>query len=788
MPNVTDESRCYAPTTTAGRRLRRTAALVAALSLGAATLAVGVSAPSAATAATVVTELVSIPGGCCVEVTDDGRHVVMTTTESGLVAVDTATGVRTPLVPAGGLGVWNWVELAEGSTPQALYIGADGALRSVPVTGGSPTRLSPVPPAGRGVVFFGSDVPIVNAPGTHVAFKYLPAGFGPAALYLVPVHGPAPAQPITASEGGPGSPIRFTADGSRLAFLESLTNGLGTLSVVGVDGGAPVPLASPVGRFAVGAGDRAVYSTWVPGTGGAPVPSPSTVRSVRFDGSNDLVLATGMPVGVQPHLSPDGTTTVVPDISKVWAVPTAGGPPRKIIDDSTGIISEPMFTADSTHVVVTLSTGPFANAPGKVIAARLDGSGSRILTDVPRTVLGISLDSSSVVLAATSGSTHAVTRVPMAGGPAVDVVTYTAAQPLDRPVLDSSRSSVVFVASAAGQRVLQRALVSGPAAPATIGPISGTLIATSLRMHGEQVVYADSVSTCLNAACLTSSVVRLVAPPFTPPAPPPAPPTDPPVAPGPGVAPAAPVPVLQPTPAPERLLDTRLGIGAAVGRLGERSVTQLQITGRGGVPEGANAVALNVTVVGAAADGYLTVWPCGAGQPTASHLNYRAEQTVANMVISKIGEAGRVCIYADGATDVLADVSAWFAGSSPYVPVVPERILETRPGAGPVNHVGGKPAAGDVLRLKVTRFGAADLPDSASAVVLNITGVDATEAGYVTVWPCGQDMPTSSSLNLLAGETRPNLVVSQVGAGGEVCIFTERGTHLLADLAGWFPA
>ena len=92
------------------------------------------------------------------------------------------------------------------------------------------------------------------------------------------------------------------------------------------------------------------------------------------------------------------------------------------------------------------------------------------------------------------------------------------------------------------------------------------------------------------------------------------------------------------------------------------------------------------------------------------------------------------------------------------------------------------------MRLRVTALVPSNVPATASAVVLNITGVDATEAGYVTVWPCGQDMPTSSSLNLLAGETRPNLVVSQVGAGGEVCIFTERGTHLLADLAGWFPA
>jgi hypothetical protein len=77
------------------------------------------------------------------------------------------------------------------------------------------------------------------------------------------------------------------------------------------------------------------------------------------------------------------------------------------------------------------------------------------------------------------------------------------------------------------------------------------------------------------------------------------------------------------------------------------------------------------------------------------------------------------------------------------------------------------------------------VPDDAKAVVLNVTGVGATEAGFVTVWPCGTTMPTASNLNLAAAGTSPNAVVAKVGANGKVCIFTDHGTDLLADINGY---
>lgn len=80
------------------------------------------------------------------------------------------------------------------------------------------------------------------------------------------------------------------------------------------------------------------------------------------------------------------------------------------------------------------------------------------------------------------------------------------------------------------------------------------------------------------------------------------------------------------------------------------------------------------------------------------------------------------------------------------------------------------------------------VPADAAAVVLNVTGVSATKDGFVTAWPCGTTRPLASNLNLTTGAIVPNLVISKVGAGGKVCLYTSGGTHLLADVSGYFPA
>jgi hypothetical protein len=240
---------------------------------------------------------------------------------------------------------------------------------------------------------------------------------------------------------------------------------------------------------------------------------------------------------------------------------------------------------------------------------------------------------------------------------------------------------------------------------------------------------------------------------------------------------------------PARILDTRQGLGAAVGPLGQGSALNLQVTGQGGVPStGVSAVVLNVTVTEPTAASFLTAWPTGQPLPVASNLNYVAGQTVPNLVVVNVGDGGLVSLYnSNGSTHVVADVAGWYgdAGSSSgarYTSVVPSRILDTR------NGIGGPQVGPDAsIDLQVT--GQGGVPVDASAVVLNVTVTQPTATSFVTAWPTGQSRPVVSNLNVVAGQTVPNLVVVKVGAGGRISLYNLAGTtHLIADVAGWFGA
>ena len=241
--------------------------------------------------------------------------------------------------------------------------------------------------------------------------------------------------------------------------------------------------------------------------------------------------------------------------------------------------------------------------------------------------------------------------------------------------------------------------------------------------------------------------------------------------------------------APARVLDTRSGVGAAKAPVGRGQAITLQVTGRGGVPaSGVSAVALNVTATGAAAAGFVQVIPSAGGTAAgaSSNLNVIARQTVANLVVVPVGDAGAVDLYSSGGTHLLADVAGWFTDDTPspsstglFVPVPPQRLLDTREGT--------KPSDGGQVPL--APLGRAGVPTSGvSSVVLNVTATSPVAGGFVQVLPTGQAaLGSSSNLNLeRTGQTVANAAIATLGDGGSVTLYTLRSTHLLADVAGWF--
>ncbi len=239
--------------------------------------------------------------------------------------------------------------------------------------------------------------------------------------------------------------------------------------------------------------------------------------------------------------------------------------------------------------------------------------------------------------------------------------------------------------------------------------------------------------------------------------------------------------------APTRILDTRYGLGAPLARVGAGKSVTLQVDGAGGVPDGVDAVVLNLTAVNPSENTYLTVYPDGSPLPSASNLNVRAGQTLPNLVTVQVVNGSVDIKNQDGTVDLLADVVGYYFDATygwGLHPVSPKRILDTRKAIGaPTSKVG----PGGVVALKVAGVG--QIPaNGVTAVVMNVTAVNPTASSYLTVYPDSYPLPTVSSLNYSAGETVANLVTVPV-VDGKVDLRNANGTvDLLADVTGYYSA
>ena len=114
---------------------------------------------------------------------------------------------------------------------------------------------------------------------------------------------------------------------------------------------------------------------------------------------------------------------------------------------------------------------------------------------------------------------------------------------------------------------------------------------------------------------------------------------------------------------PTRILDSRVAKGLS-GPWSPGQTRDLTVAGAPGtnVPDAADGVIANVTVTDGTAQSLITVFPSGAGVPTASNLNFMAGQIVPNLVAVRIPANNKISIYNDqGNVNVIADVVGYFA-------------------------------------------------------------------------------------------------------------------------------
>ncbi|MFG2588595.1 peptidoglycan recognition protein [Streptomyces sp. NPDC048438] len=241
---------------------------------------------------------------------------------------------------------------------------------------------------------------------------------------------------------------------------------------------------------------------------------------------------------------------------------------------------------------------------------------------------------------------------------------------------------------------------------------------------------------------------------------------------------------------PQRLMDTRTGLGAPKEPVGPDSVVTLPVTGANGVPAtGVGAVVLNVTATNVTGEtSYVSVYPDGTTRTAASNLNLVKGQTAPNLVIVPVVN-GKVSFYnRSGTLDLIADITGYFTSvgeGSTHVNLGPERVMDTREGLG----VAKAPVGADsVVTLQVA--GVNGVPaEGVTAVVLNVTATNVTApTSYVSVYPDGTTRTAASNLNLVKGQTAPNLVIVPV-VNGKVSFYNRSGSlDLIADITGYFTS
>jgi hypothetical protein len=257
------------------------------------------------------------------------------------------------------------------------------------------------------------------------------------------------------------------------------------------------------------------------------------------------------------------------------------------------------------------------------------------------------------------------------------------------------------------------------------------------------------------------------------------------------------------TVSPNRLLDSRVGNGLS-GPFRSGVPRTFQVAGRSpgnlalNVPTTAVAVTGNLTVTQQTSAGWLTVTPAPIGNPATSTLNFPLGDNRANGVTAPLGAGGTISIVYNGAPSwatahVVFDVTGYFvpgASGAQYVPILPNRLLDSRFGNG----LSGPFRMGLARSFGVVNQAVGDagrnVPSGAIAAPGNLTVTEQTRAGWLTVTPFPDNSPATSTLNFPVGDNRANGVTVALGGGSLSVVYNGAAsgdsTHVVFDVTGYF--
>jgi hypothetical protein len=244
--------------------------------------------------------------------------------------------------------------------------------------------------------------------------------------------------------------------------------------------------------------------------------------------------------------------------------------------------------------------------------------------------------------------------------------------------------------------------------------------------------------------------------------------------------------------APQRLADTRTAGGALPSGTGRC----FAVGGLDGIPADAAAVVLNVTATGQSASGWFSLYPAGQNVPSTSSLNFEpATYAIANTAVVRLGSGGQVCANmgtldaAAGSAHIILDATGFLPSAGvPQLPMLPspQRVADTRTSGGPL-------PTGSTRCFAVA--GVDGVPANATGAVLNVTAVGSSTPGWLSIYPAGQPVPGTSTLNFDPAEYAiANGAIVRLGSGGQVCVGvgTTGGapgsSQVILDVMGSFSA
>jgi SpoIID/LytB domain protein len=221
----------------------------------------------------------------------------------------------------------------------------------------------------------------------------------------------------------------------------------------------------------------------------------------------------------------------------------------------------------------------------------------------------------------------------------------------------------------------------------------------------------------------------------------------------------------------------RLFGGRAGTTIGADATATVKVVGRDGVPSGASAAVLQLTVVNTPSSAYLRAWPSGSAKSAYDLYGPGGSRTVTTIV--PLDSTGSVNLSPHSKIAVIADLLGWFTpvsaspASGATTLVNPPRRLTTT-----------TVAAGATVTLAVPS--SAGVPAAARAVLLQLTASGPAK-GSVIAWPAGTTRPGTANLFLHGATPVGSTVLVPLGSGAKVSVRNgaTAALHLTVDVVGW---